>query len=62
MPIVGYTRVSTEDQSNLSLTAQDDAIRRLCIQEGWEVQAVFEDDGRSAKNFDGVRKNLSDEE
>lgn len=54
MSIVGYTRVSTEDQSNFSLDAQDDAIRRLCIQEGWEVQAIFEDDGQSAKNFDRV--------
>jgi site-specific DNA recombinase len=49
-----YCRVSTKDQTkNLSLPTQEKACREYCIREGYEVVAVFVEEGESAKTADG---------
>ena len=53
MKAVIYCRVSSKEQvNNLSLATQLDACRRYCEQHGFEVAAVFEDAGESAKTTD----------
>jgi site-specific DNA recombinase len=49
MRAVLYTRVSTDEQasSGYSLEDQLDKLEAYCDQQGWEVVAVVEDDGRS---------------
>lgn len=49
--VVGYTRISTRDQSNFSLEAQCESINRYCSQNGYDVKEIFTDDGQSAKDF-----------
>lgn len=49
---IGYIRISTKDQSNFSLDAQEDYVRSHCQRSGWELVGVYRDEGQSAKNFD----------
>jgi len=51
--MIGYLRVSTEEQANsgLGLDAQRDTIRRYADAHGWDV-VWFEDAGLSAKSLD----------
>jgi DNA invertase Pin-like site-specific DNA recombinase len=51
--VVGYIRVSTDQQaeSGAGMAAQRAAIRRHCTQHGWELDAIFEDNGASAKTL-----------
>lgn len=51
--VVGYVRVSTEEQaqSGLGLDAQRKAIRAECKRRGVPLLAVYEDAGLSAKNL-----------
>ena len=51
--MIGYLRVSTEEQANsgLGLEAQRDAITRYAEQHGWDV-LWYEDAGVSAKSLD----------
>lgn len=49
---IGYVRISTKDQSNFSIEGQQDAIRKYCTRNGWELISITVDDGQSAKNFD----------
>ena len=51
--MIGYTRVSTEDQaaSGLGLEAQRDTIQRYADSHGWEI-VWYEDAGVSAKSLD----------
>lgn len=51
MNVVGYLRVSTDEQaeSGAGLAAQRDAIERHCERLGWSLQEVHEDDGISGK-------------
>jgi site-specific DNA recombinase len=53
MPRVAiYTRVSTEDQAKegYSLDAQNERLAAYCEAQGWEVAAVYQDDGHSGRN------------
>lgn len=53
MRVIGYTRVSTDEQgrSGLGLAAQRRAIEELALAKGWEVQ-WYTDEGASAKSLD----------
>lgn len=46
-----YLRISSEDQSNFSLEAQEEIIKRYAASHNFSIQKVFTDDGVSAKNF-----------
>jgi DNA invertase Pin-like site-specific DNA recombinase len=54
MKALGYVRVSTGDQARegVSLDAQEAAIRREAEARGLEVEAVYRDEGLSAKTLD----------
>lgn len=62
MRVVGYTRVSTEEQasSGCSLAAQADKIRSYCGLYGLNLIAILEDAGQSAKTLGrpGLRQAL----
>src|SRR5687768_5064357 len=49
---IGYARISNKDQSNFSITGQQELIRRHCTNGNMELVAMFTDEGESAKNFD----------
>lgn len=49
---IGYIRISTKDQSRFSLQAQSQYITEYAQRNNIEVLNIFEDDGKSAKNFD----------
>lgn len=51
--MAAYLRVSTEEQARegLSLDAQDQRIRAFAASQGWEVTAVYRDDGYSGKDL-----------
>jgi DNA invertase Pin-like site-specific DNA recombinase len=53
--VVGYARVSTDEQAatGASLTAQRDEIAQEAARRGWDVVAVHEDGGTSARTLDG---------
>ena len=53
MRVVGYVRVSTDEQahSGAGLEAQRRAIRAECSRRGWDLQNVLEDRGASAKGL-----------
>jgi DNA invertase Pin-like site-specific DNA recombinase len=53
--VVGYTRVSTDEQasSGLGLKAQHTLIQAECERRGWELVQVFEDAGASGKALSG---------
>lgn len=55
MRVVGYTRVSTEEQSGsgAGLEAQRDAIRAERDRRGWELACIYEDAGASGKTLAG---------
>lgn len=57
-----YTRVSSEEQvSNLSLDVQERTCREYCARNGWAVEAVYREEGESAKTADrtALRKMMS---
>jgi DNA invertase Pin-like site-specific DNA recombinase len=51
--VIGYVRVSTEEQSNsgAGLAAQRTAIEAECLHRGWHLVEVIEDAGYSAKDL-----------
>src|SRR5579863_8303533 len=52
MNAVGYTRISTQDQSRYSLEYQEEAIRDYCHRNHIELTALFKDNGESSYSFD----------
>jgi site-specific DNA recombinase len=63
MKAVIYTRVSSEEQvSNLSLDVQEKTCREYCARNGWTVDAVYREEGESAKtaNRTALRRMLED--
>ncbi len=59
MKIIGYCRVSTDEQAanGVSLDAQEEKIRAYCKAKDWDVAQVVRDEGISAKNLnrDGIQ-------
>jgi site-specific DNA recombinase len=53
--VVGYARISTEEQSHFSIDGQIEQIELYCQKHGYELAKTFVDEGQSAKDFD--RKN-----
>jgi DNA invertase Pin-like site-specific DNA recombinase len=55
MRVVGYVRVSTDEQasSGLGLDAQRTAIAAECERRGWVLTGVYEDAGASGKSLNG---------
>ncbi|MCD6013090.1 MAG: site-specific recombinase, invertase Pin [Flavipsychrobacter sp.] len=51
---IGYSRISTKEQSNYSLDGQRNAITDYCAKQEIQLLEIFEDDGQSAKNFDRI--------
>jgi DNA invertase Pin-like site-specific DNA recombinase len=53
MQVIGYVRVSTEEQSNsgAGLAAQRAAIKVECLHRGWTIVHMIEDAGYSAKDL-----------
>jgi DNA invertase Pin-like site-specific DNA recombinase len=53
MQVIGYVRVSTEEQTNsgAGLAAQRAAIKAECERRGWQLVDVIEDAGYSAKDL-----------
>jgi DNA invertase Pin-like site-specific DNA recombinase len=53
MQVIGYVRVSTEEQSTsgAGLAAQRAAIEGECVRRGWHLVEVIEDAGYSAKDM-----------
>src|SRR5665647_3304744 len=53
MKVIGYARVSTEDQAieGVSLDAQQSRIEAYCIAKDWELKGVEIDAGLSAKDM-----------
>ena len=53
MQVLGYVRVSTEEQSasGAGLAAQRKAIEAECERRGWELVETIEDRGYSAKDL-----------
>lgn len=62
MKVVGYVRVSTEEQAinGVSLDAQEEKIRAYCQAKGWRLTEGIRDQGISAKNLnrDGLQSVL----
>lgn len=54
MKVLGYVRVSTNDQadSGLGLEAQRSALTEECARRGWELAGILEDAGLSGKSLD----------
>jgi len=63
MKVVGYVRVSTEDQARegVSLAAQQAKIEAYAVVKDWTVEAVIRDEGQSAKSLarPGLQRLLS---
>jgi DNA invertase Pin-like site-specific DNA recombinase len=53
-PVLGYARVSTEDQAanGYGLDAQETAIRERCGASGWALIDVLRDEGESGRSLD----------
>ena len=52
MKAIGYSRISTADQSEYSLESQERTIREYCARNGLQLVAIFKDDGQSSYTFD----------
>ncbi len=50
--VVGYARISTEDQSHFSISGQIEQITEYCNRNNYDLVDVFVDEGQSAKNFE----------
>ncbi|WP_315822985.1 recombinase family protein [Paraflavitalea speifideaquila] len=52
MNAIGYIRLSEEDQSNYSLTFQEQGIKDYCQRNKLNLQKLFTDNGQSSYTFD----------
>ncbi|WP_409516695.1 recombinase family protein [Empedobacter sp.] len=50
--VVGYARISREDQSHFSISGQVEQITEYCNRNNYELVDTFIDEGQSAKDFD----------
>lgn len=61
--VIGYVRVSTQEQaaSGYGLAAQEDAIRAAVERNGWDLVALIRDEGASGKDLNrpGIREALA---
>jgi DNA invertase Pin-like site-specific DNA recombinase len=61
--VIGYTRVSTDEQtaSGLGIDAQAAAIRAAAERAGWELVSIIRDEGASGRDLDrpGIRETLA---
>jgi len=48
-----YVRVSSDEQvEGYSLAAQERAAEAYCVAQGWAIEAIYRDEGRSARSDD----------
>lgn len=52
MNAIGYTRLSTKDQSKYSLGAQEESIKNYCLVNRLELVALFKDNGECSDTFE----------
>lgn len=50
--VISYARISTEDQSNWSITGQIQEHQDFCSRKDYHLLKTFVDEGQSAKSFD----------
>lgn len=50
--VVGYARISNEDQSHFSIAGQQEEFTNYCVKNNYDLVKVFTDEGQSAKDFD----------
>jgi len=50
--VISYARISTEDQSNWSISGQMQEHQDFCTRKEYELLKTFVDEGQSAKSFD----------
>lgn len=50
--VITYSRISTNDQSNWSISFQEGHHQSFCQKKTWHIIRNFVDEGQSAKNFD----------
>ncbi len=55
IPAAGYIRVSTDEQAEgFSLGAQEERLEAYARSQGYELIAIYRDDGYSAKDFNAT--------
>ncbi|SFO27711.1 Resolvase, N terminal domain [Paenimyroides ummariense] len=50
--VIGYARISNEDQSHFSIVGQQEEFEEYCFKHNYELLYTFTDEGQSAKDFD----------
>lgn len=50
--VIGYARISNEDQSHFSIAGQQDEFINYCNKNNYDLIKVFTDEGQSAKDFE----------
>lgn len=50
--VIGYARISTEDQSHFSIEGQQEEFEEYCFKKNYDLLHTFTDEGQSAKDFD----------
>jgi site-specific DNA recombinase len=50
--VVGYARISNEDQSHFSISGQQQEFENYCNKNNYDLVKVFTDEGQSAKDFE----------
>src|SRR5690554_3364084 len=50
--VIGYARISTEDQSHFPIDGQIEEFEEYCFRNNYELLHIFTDEGQSAKDFE----------
>ena len=50
--VIGYARISNEDQSHFSIEGQQEEFEEYCFKHNYELLYTFTDEGQSAKDFE----------